>query len=232
MTDIQALLKSIPFFVVDKPPMDSYVIAHVVSFTDVVVEVTLPEYCDAPAIIPTSEIKVKRGRRVGDYVKKGKEVVAQVIRVDEEGRLDLSMKVVTKEDEESVKQRYAKAQKVHSIVCSAANYSAEAAKELYKQLRETSDNLYELFEQMLVGDCESPSDALLQSIKQRMPMPSYTCEKEIVLRHLTAAETAKKLDALVEQGFKVYVTAPPKYKITVSMPSKLKAEAKLMGLSS
>lgn len=227
MTDHQQIQKTIPFYLCQTPALDSYVIAHVLDFTDVVVNVVLPEYCDAPAIIPTSEIKVKRGRRVADYVKKGQEVVAQVIRVDEEGRLDLSMKVVTKEDEASTKERYAKAQKVHSIICSAANYSIPDALELYVQCREVQEDLYELFEQILVGDKEAPSETLLQAIQKRINLPSYTCEKEIVIRNINATDTANQLTKLVERGFKVYLTAPPKYKISITMPSRLKAEALL-----
>lgn len=238
MTEYLQIQKTIPFYQrlssahsYQRPDIDMYVIAHVLNFTDVVVEVTLPEYCDAPAIIPTSEIKVKRGRRVADYVKKGQEVVAQVIRVDEEGRLDLSMKSVTKEDEAATKERYAKAQKVHSIICSAAGYKRDDAEALYKSFQDI-ECLYTHFEQILVGDASTENQALLKAIQQRMPIPSYTCEKEIVLRNLNADQTADQLTKLVEKGFKVYITAPPKYKISITMPSRLKAEAALTALSS
>lgn len=222
-------LRKIPFYPEQTPPMDSYVIAEVQSFTDVVVEVLLPEYGNLPAIIPTSEIKVKRGRRVGDYVKKGKEVVAQVIRVDEEGRLDLSMKVVTQDDDKGVRERYAKAQKVHSIVCTASNYKEEDVRALYNELHSKVENLYAYFEGVLVGEAPCESEALVKAIHMRLVVPSYTVEKEISILSLTAEATEAKLTALVEQGFKVYVTAPPKYKITATASSPQKAEQQLSG---
>lgn len=242
----------IPLQIAPSPPLESYVIAEVLDFTDTVVDVVLPEYGRKDAIIPTSEIKVKRGKRVGDYVKKGKDVVAQVIRVDEEGRLDLSLKVVTKEDEAKVRERYAKAQKVHSIVCTAASYNAEAVKDLYAALGTDFQALHALFEAILVREAEGEAEAvgeeeenathtlpssalneaLLKAIHMRMQIPSYTVEKEVVLLSKTVEETEQKLNALVEKGCKVYVTAPPKYKITVTAPSIQKAEHLLSQLTS
>ena len=216
-----------PFYREPTPAMDTYVIAEVQSFTDVVVEVTLPEYGQHTAIIPTSEIKVKRGRRVGDYVKKGKEVVAQVIRVDEEGRLDLSMKVVQEVDTKTAFEKYFRAKKAHSILCQGCGYNADAIKAMYENLHQMIydspyADIYAYFESCLVDESAPPNQEILKAIQQRMQIPSYTGEKEILIRNLTADDTMKQLNGLVEKGFKVFVTAPPKYKISFTAPSQEK----------
>lgn len=126
-----------------------------------------------------------------------------------------------------VRERYAKAQKVHSILCTAGQYKEEAVRDLYADLFHNHPSLYDYFEAVLVGEAECQNSSLTNAISMRMNMPSYTCEKEIVVWSSTVEETAKKLDALVEQGFQVYVTAPPKYKVTCTQASKAKAEALL-----
>jgi translation initiation factor 2 subunit 1 len=228
---MDTLLKTIPYYTSKTPSKDSLVIAYVYEFNDVIVNCTLPEYCGMEAIIPTTEIKVKRGKAVRNYVKKGQQIVAQVIRIDELGRVDLSLKAVRSDEEEGILDKYHKTLKVLQVIGAAANYGEEKAIELYsitQTLAKDYESPYAYFEACLVGEDIAPNKEIQQVIQKRFTMPSYTCEKEVSLRFSEPNGVeliTKQLNNWCEKGVQVFVLSPPKYKLVVSANSKLKAQA-------
>jgi translation initiation factor 2 subunit 1 len=230
---METLIKQIPFFPEQTPVKDALVVADVVEFTDILVTCTLPEFCGMEALIPTSEIKVKRGKAVRNYVKKGQQIVAQVIRIDEQGRVDLSLKVVQPEEEKATMDKYHKTLKVLQILGGAANYNKEKTLTLYsltQTLAEPYTSPYNYFEACLVGEAVAPIPEIQHSIEKRIPMPSYTCEKEVVLRFSEANGVAlitKQLNEWYENGLQVFIVSPPKYKLVATANSLAKAQALL-----
>lgn len=227
------LIKQIPFYKVTAPAKDSLVVADVVDYTDVIVTCTLPEFCGMEALIPTSEIKVKRGKAVRNYVKKGQQIVAQVIRIDEQGRVDLSLKVVKEEEEKETMDRFHKTQKVLQILGAACSYKKEKTMELFSLTQTLAENYsspYHYFEACLVGEATAPTPEVQEAIQKRIPMPSYTCEKEVSLRYSDANGVAlitKQLNEWYEKGLQVYIVSPPKYKLVATANSLQKAQAVL-----
>ena len=226
-------IKNIPFYTETSPVLNSLVVADIYEYNDLIVNCRLPEYSNSEAIIPTTEIKIKRGKALRNYIKKGQQVVAQVIRVDEEGRLDLSMKAVREDETKDVLEKYHKTLKVLQILGTATHYKLEETQELLGLVYTMSENYkspYEFFEACLIGEEIAPTPEILSAIQMRMPIPSYTCEKEISIR-FSEADGVKlvmnKLDELCSKGLQVYVIAPPKYRIVATANSLKKAQALL-----
>jgi translation initiation factor 2 subunit 1 len=228
---METLLKTIPYYTSKTPSMDSLVIADVYEFNDVIVNCTLPEFCGMEAILPTTEIKVKRGKAVRNYIKKGQQIVAQVIRIDELGRVDLSLKAVRADEEEAVLDKYHKTLKVLQAIATASNYNYDKTIELHSithdQAREY-ESPYQYLEACLVGEDTAPSPEIQQAIQKRFVMPSYTCEKEVSLRFSEPNGVeliTKQLNTWCEKDIQVFVLSPPKYKLVATANSKVKAQA-------
>jgi translation initiation factor 2 subunit 1 len=230
---MDTIIKQIPFYTNPRPSIDSLVVADVVDFNDVIVNCTLPEYCGLEAIIPTSEIKVKRGKAVRNYVKKGQQIVAQVIRIDEQGRVDMSLKMVKEDEQVQTMDTYHKTLKVLQICGAAANYKLERTIELYsltQSLAEDYESPYKYFEACLVEEATAPTPEIQEAIQKRIQTPSYTCEKEIQLRFSEpngVERITKQLNEWHAQGFQVFIVSPPKYKIVATANSLAKAQTLL-----
>jgi translation initiation factor 2 alpha subunit (eIF-2alpha) len=236
------------FYPEQTPPIHSVVIADVQSIRDDAVYCTLPAYGNMEVLLPTSEINVKRHKRVTDYVRVGQQIVVSVIR-DDGARLDVSLKQVrANETEEALKQFHRDA-RVNLTVRSAAKQDAAATAHLYQEYvwplvteaidDEEVEDAYEFFEEVRAAVDEPGPEGkhgfpqeLLDAIRERIPMPTKIAEKEIMIRqgafHDGAARTAAILDALAfTEGIKVYVVAPPKYRVVATDRTRARAEARL-----
>lgn len=232
-------LVTTPFYTNPLPQKDDIVIAEVVDFNDIHVNLFLPEYGQVKAFLPTTEINVRRGKRVKDYVKIGQEIAVQVISVTETGpeghtdpvNIDVSMKVVKSEETKDAFDKYHKALKVHKTIGDAAKYKSEAARKLYQELRDQfeTDLLYPIFEEIRAGKKYNVSVELLKAIEERMPAPLFTQEADLVITYPYekdgAAKVAARLDKISQmENVKIFVVAPPKYKVIVTAMTKERAE--------
>jgi translation initiation factor 2 alpha subunit (eIF-2alpha) len=227
------------------PESDELVIAQVTQFTNEVVHCSLPMYNNHPAILPTRHMNIRRGRKVKDYVKVGQILVASIYTIHmaekEDGtpvqQIDLSIKSIPEADKESTMNMYHRACKVHQIICGAGGYNRQAVDELYTQIRtivrtiqqeQTDYDCYRWFEQILVGEQPCINDTLLKVIQQKIEMPSVTVEKEVRFQTNTPNGVQDIMDRLTrissQAGVKVFVIAPPLYRITATAPTKINAE--------
>jgi translation initiation factor 2 subunit 1 len=227
-----------PFYTNSLPQKDDIVIAEVVDFNDVRVNLLLLEYGRVKAFLPTSEINVRRGKRVKDYVKQGQEIAVQVINVSKENdtgtiNIDVSLKVVKADETKEFFDKYHKALKVHKTIGAATQYKPEEAQKMYEMLwgKYETDILYPVFEEIRAGvrQTEDIPVTLVKAIEERMPATLFTQEAEMIItfpKEKNGAEkVVAKLDRLSQmEGVKVFVVAPPKYKIVVSSQTKAKAE--------
>lgn len=235
------------------PPVGIIVIATITRITDTAVYCELPAYRDAEAMIPLSEIYIKRHKRVSDYVKEGQTVVAQVLRHDP---MDLSMKIVREAEREAAIAAHGRDAKIHQIARFAAEGSATYLEEL---LREQiwprgclSDSSARGFEKDSSGDDTYNGEAvmtwmrmvrggepgaavgvpvsLFNAIMSGLPEPIVTSTKEVVLRFGAFHDGIARLNAALGElsaipGLSVVVSAPPKYQLVATGPSATAANA-------
>jgi translation initiation factor 2 alpha subunit (eIF-2alpha) len=184
----------------------------------------LPAYRDLEAMIPTSEIYVKRGRRVTDYVKVGQRVVAQVLRVDP---LDLSLKIVREEERAVALADFGRDSKIHQIARVAADGDAAYLETLLReQIWRKGDGAAVMDWMMAVrgGDATATVGTpvcLVETIMARLPEPIVTRSRDVTIRFGTAPDGVARLNALLGElaatpGLTVVVTAPPTYRLTAT----------------
>jgi translation initiation factor 2 alpha subunit (eIF-2alpha) len=233
------------------PPVGKIIIATIVRITDTAVYCELPAYRDATAMIPLSEIYIKRHKRVSDYVKEGQAVAAQVLRHDP---MDLSMKIVREAEREAALAAHGRDAKIHQIARVAAEGSASHLEELLREhvwprgcLSDSSAR--SCFEKDSGGDDTYNGEAvmawmqavrgeraagipvsLLNAIMTGLPEPIVSITKEVVLRFGTFHDGVARLNAALGElstipGLSVVVSAPPKYQLVATGPSATAANA-------
>jgi translation initiation factor 2 alpha subunit (eIF-2alpha) len=215
------------------PPVGGLVIAEITSISDAAVYCSLPAYRSVEAMIPTSEIYVKRHRRVTDYVKIGQRVVAQVLR---ESPLDLSLKIVREEERAETLAAFGRDSKIHQIARVAADGDADyLAALLQEQIWPRGDGEAIMNWMMAVrgGDAEAAVGApvcLIDTIRARLPEPIVTQNRDVMIRFGTAPDGVSRLNALLTElaaipDLTVVVTAPPTYRLIATASNRAAAVA-------
>ena len=230
------------------PPVGKIIIATIVRITDTAVYCELPAYRDATAMIPLSEIYIKRHKRVSDYVKEGQAVAAQVLRHDP---MDLSMKIVREAEREAALAAHGRDAKIHQIARVAAEGSASHLEELLRE--HVWPRGFE--KDSAARGCLSDSDAydgeavmtwmrtirggagpvgipvsLLNAIMAGLPEPIVTNTKDVMIRFGAFHDGICRLNGLLAElaaipGLSVVVSAPPKYQLVATGPSAAAVEA-------
>jgi translation initiation factor 2 alpha subunit (eIF-2alpha) len=217
--------------------MGDIIIANVKEIRDVAVYGTLPAYGDLEFMMPTSEINVRRGKRVADYVRVGENIVTQVISVTG-GKIDTSMKLVREEEKTDAMERYHKSCRVFNIVRCALGLVA--TEEDIKQVYEAhlwplvDDELFSLFESIRAG-AQPPDEfpaAVVAEIMARMPAPVFTASAERMIRFGHLHDGIARLNAELKrlagsEGIQVHVVAPPKYRIMATAGTQEEANNRL-----
>lgn len=214
----------------EKPSQDDIVVARVTSFTDVAVYCTLPAYSDIEAMIPTSEINIKRHKAVRDYVRVGQLLTAQVIRMDK--NIDLSLKQVREEESAATLVDYHKAMKVDLVVRSACAQNTDDIATMYRDIIWKLDDAYAVFEQVKAGSASCLPANVVAAIMQKMPNATYTAEKDVTIRFGSFADGVQRLNAELGRlasldGVQVIVAAPPTYRLVARDKTQAMADARL-----
>lgn len=221
------------FYSETTPPLNTIVVATITRITDTAVYCELPAFCDMEAMIPISEIHIKRHRRVTDYVKPGQNVAAQVLRHDP---LDLSLKIVRADEREEAFSTFARDGKIHQIARNAAAGSATRLTALltdYIWPRGDGAAIIEWMKDIRgCGSTEGVPPELVRAIFAELPEPSVSVSEEIILRFGAYHNGVNKLNALLGTlsalpGISVLVTAPPKFQLTATASNRGVAEEML-----
>lgn len=221
------------------PEVGDIVVATVQRIGDTAVYCTLPAYQEFEVMLPTSEINVRRGRRVGDYVRVGQMIAVSVLR-DDGDKLDVSLKQVREAERDAALAKHVKDVKIALIVRTACGLDEERANTMYRDViwpRSAEEDLYTLFEEVKAAgpDSDVGSDLpaeLVAAIHAKMPEASYTASADVTIRfapfHDGAARVAATLTELAARPrIEVFVIAPPKYRLTATDKTQARADARL-----
>jgi translation initiation factor 2 alpha subunit (eIF-2alpha) len=106
------------------PEVGSMVVAEVQLIRETAVYCTLPAYGDCEVMLPTTEINVRRGKRVCDYVRVGQQIVVVVVR-DDGDKFDVSMKQVREAEAAAIMEQYHRDAKIALLVRTATTDTKE-----------------------------------------------------------------------------------------------------------
>jgi translation initiation factor 2 alpha subunit (eIF-2alpha) len=222
------------------PAIGEVVVATVQRIGDTAVYCTMPAYRDFEVMLPTSEINVRRGRRVIDYVRVGQVIAVSVIR-DDGDKLDVSLKQVREAERDAALAKHTKDLKIALIVRTACGLDEERVAAMYRDLiwpRSAEENLYTLFEEIKAAGPDAdmtvwalPAE-LVTAVHAKMPEATYTASADVTIRfapfHDGAARVAAALTELAKrEGVEVFVVAPPKYRLTATDKTQARADARL-----
>lgn len=197
-------------------------VAIVTSIRDTAVYCRLPAYADYEVMLPTSEINVRRGKRVKDYISLDQQIVVTVLR-DDGARMDVSMKNITSEDAAKTLDMYQRDLKVARLVLRTAMYdgtytnppSRDKVAKMYTNtvyptqtkieddddFRSRYPDVLAVFEAIRAGanpyagtDVMIPA-ALVSMIHAKLPAPVFCEECEITVRFGTAHDGAERVSS-------------------------------------
>jgi translation initiation factor 2 alpha subunit (eIF-2alpha) len=223
------------FYPEPTPAIGSLVVATVQRIADTAVYCTLPAYRNHEVMLPTSEINVRRGRRVCDYVRVGQQIVVAVVR-DDGDKLDVSLKQVREAERDAVLEAHARAAKIALIVRSACGQDDPGR--VAAMYRDTiwpigdTDTVYALFEEVKAGGPVVgglPAE-LAVAIHNKMPAATYTTSADVTIRAALYPDGSQRVSATLTRlasEVEVFVVAPPKYRLTATDSTKARADARL-----
>jgi translation initiation factor 2 alpha subunit (eIF-2alpha) len=226
------------FYPESQPALNDIVMADIKDIRNTAVYGTLPAYGDAEVMLPTSEINVRRGKRVSDYVRVGDLIPVQVISVTGD-KIDVSMKLVREHEATEAKEKYHKSTRIYNIVRSSVNPSAaetevRAIYEKHLWPIGIDAELFAFFEQVRAGNQEHDlPPSVVSEIMTRMPPPVFTASNERVIRfglqHDGVAQLTATLTRLAAmEGVQVFNVAPPKYRLVASGSTQEEADRRLV----
>lgn len=242
------------FYPSQTPAIGDIVIAVVKTISDVAVYCSLPAYGGREAMIPTSEMNIKRYKSVNDYARVGQQMAAQVLRVEGEA-IDLSTAQVREAEGKEAMNQFHRDRAVDLILRTAAGQDPAKTEALYREivwprlLAVTTEgteiplksDIYELFEEVRACEEGAPlpislPEELVTAIRKKMPESHYTAEREIFLRFGPYADGVQRLNAELQrlaqiEGLQVFVVAPPKFKIVATDKTKARAEARVAAVT-
>ena len=223
------------FYAEAQPPVDTLAVFVVDRVEDTAAYGHLPAYSNAPAMIPSAEINIRRHRRITDYVREGQTVVAQAIRQTAAG-LDLSLKQVRAEETTSVMADFGRDSKLDQILRTAVTEgTADTVEELYRAFVWPTGHAAAItrFQAVRAGVDATAAvglpTGLVEAIMSRLPEPIHTRSGDITLHFGTYHDGVERLNAELQRlaalpGITVTVVAPPKYRITATGRTPAEAE--------
>ena len=162
------------------PEQDENVLCVVDRILGTTVFVKIEDY-RKEGVIATSEVAPGRIRNIRDYVVPGKRVVCKVLRIDDKtGHIDLSLRRVSKKEQEEVLERYEKEKNALAIIKVVSGEKAEAFREsILKRDIKLADFIYkpDKNEFLSIGLSEEQADRIIKIVNERTEKNIYVKEK-------------------------------------------------------
>jgi len=230
---------------IEWPEEGDLVIATVKTITDYGAYVALDEY-QKEGLLHVSEVSSGWVRNIRNFVREGQKFVLKVLRVNtEKGHVDLSLRRVTKRERKEKILSWKKERKADSLLRSASEELKMSSQEIYEKVgtlfEKEFGGIYEGFERTaregaeLLLKMEIPENiaTVIEEIakeKIRVPMVkvkgtlSLQCSKPDGVNLIR--DTLLGVQKVGSKGAKVrvYVIAPPRYRIVVSAVDYKEAE--------
>lgn len=231
------------------PEVGDLVIASIQKVTNYGAYVFLDEY-EKEGLLHISEVASGWVRNIRSFIREGQKTVLKVLRVDpEKGHVDLSLRRVTKRERREKILAWKKERKAEGLLRSAAEKLNISVKdvhekagalieakfgELYRGLEKTAQEGPEVL--LELGVPKKLAAAIVEVVKEKIKPPlvkikgtlELQCVKpDGVVRIREALMSAQKIEKLPGTKVRVYVVAPPKYRIEVLAEDYKKAEAVL-----
>lgn len=228
------------------PEVGDFVIATIERITDYGAYVYLDEY-GKEGLLHISEVASGWIRNIRHFVREGQKVVLKVLRVDAEKRhVDLSLRRVTKRDKREKLLSWKKDRKADTLLRSASEKLKIPYKEIYQKagalIEHEFGGVYEGLEKAAkegvevllgIGVPRDMAETIAEIAKEKIRLPmvkvkgtlKLQCTKPkgvAIIREalLSAQEIGKPPGARV----RVYLVAPPRYRIEVSAEEYKEAE--------
>jgi len=231
------------------PDVGDLVIVTVLRITDYGAYVKLDEY-DKEGLLHVSEISSSWVRNIRDFVREGQKVVLKVLRVDVEKRhVDLSLRRVTKREKREKILFWKKDRKAHSLLRNASEKLNIPLEEVYEKagvlIEKEFGGIYEGLEKIAkeganvllkLGVPEDIAVTIEEIAKEKIRIPMVKIKGILELQCTKpngaslikeALLSAQKIQDLQGTKVRIYVVAPPKYRIEVSAEDYTKAESVL-----
>jgi translation initiation factor 2 alpha subunit (eIF-2alpha) len=240
------------YFYPDRTPaIDTIVVVDIKSINEEVVYGSLPAYGDLEVMLPTSEMNVRRNKRVTDYIRVGQLVPLRVLRIDMNKRggvqVDVSMKQIREQEVTAAMNQYMRDTKVNLLVRTACSLDAALTEAMYRDIiwplsEEWEGDVIAAFQlaRATMDDSGAPSlgtkphlpPELMTVIMARLPAAEYKAESEFILRFGIYPDGAHRLSAELQRlagipGVEIFLVAPPKYRIVVTDTSPARASQRM-----
>ncbi|MFQ5837041.1 MAG: translation initiation factor IF-2 subunit alpha [Candidatus Bathyarchaeia archaeon] len=228
------------------PDVGDLVIVTAVRITDYGAYVRLDEY-GKEGLLHISEVASSWVRNIRDFVRERQKLVLKVLRVNaEKGHVDLSLRRVTKREKKEKILSWKKDRKAESLLRSASEKLNIPLKEVYAKAGALIEKEFGELHEGLEKTAKEGADILLklgvpkdiavtleEIAKEKIKIPlvkvkgilELQCTKPngVVLIKETLLK-AQKIGESQETNVRIYVVAPPKYRIVVSAEDYKSAE--------
>ncbi len=220
------------------PEVGDLVVATIVRITDYGAYAELDEY-GKEGLLHISEVASSWVRNIRNFVREGQKIVLKVLRVDaEKGQVDLSLRRVTKREKKEKILSWKRDRKADSMLRSASEKLSISLEEVYekagflieKEFGEIHEGLEKTAKEgagvlLKLGVPENIARALDEIAKEKIKMSNVNirglleiqCTKpngaNLIKEALLSVQKAEEVEGT---EIRVYVVAPPKYRIVVS----------------
>jgi len=228
------------------PEVGDLVIATVARITDYGAYVELDEY-GKEGLLHISEVSSSWVRNIRDFVREGQKVVLKVLRVDAEKRhVDLSLRRVTKREKREKTLSWKKDRKAESLLRNASEKLNIPLEEVYEKagtlIEKEFGEIYEGLEKtakegvdvlLKLGVPEDIAATLEEIAKEKIRIPMVKVKGILELQCTKpngaslikeALLSAQKIQDLQGTKVRIYVVAPPRYRIEVLAEDYTKGE--------
>jgi len=228
------------------PEVGDLVIATVAKITDYGAYVELDEY-GKEGLLHVSEVSSSWVRNIRDFVREGQKVVLKVLRVSvEKGHVDLSLRRVTKREKKEKILYWKKERKADSLLRSASEKLSIPLREIHEKagalIEKEFGDVYEGLEKtaregaevlLKLGIPRNMAVALEEIVKEKIKIPTVKIKGILELQCTQpngvalikeALLSAQKIEEPQGTRIRIYVVAPPKYRIVVSAEDYKNAE--------
>ncbi len=227
------------------PEQGEIVICTVKTVLKTSVFATLDEYKNKEGMIHISEVSPGRIRNIRDFVKEGKKIVCKVLRTNERGHIDLSLRRVNTSQRINKSNDMKQQQKSEKLLDQVGKQLNIPLEEMFKligsKLIEEYGSLYNAFQQFTKDPDlikkykleKKTEETLSKIIQEKVKLPEVTIESILLIQNNSpdGIEIIKNLLIKIQKGtIKITYIAAPRYKISITASDYKTAESLLKNI--